>query len=324
MIEAVIVQVTLDKNMEFGVNFAALDGAGKLLGVAGNGAILNSAAGFTPASVLAGSAVNAATKGTSNSTTTGTSPPAIIDKTTSTSAISSTGKVSGGFAGNTTGFIQALEGFGETKVLACPRIMVLNKQRAEIHLGENMGYYTANVYQTSTNQTVNYLKVGTQLRLRPFVSSDGMIRLEVHPERSTGVFDSSGIPQTTSSQVTTNVMVPEGTTIVIGGLLDDEVIKEWEGLPLLSRLPWIGSLFRHTVETATRRELIVILTPHIWRPEAPAALNCLGRPRSLGLDARVSQRPRQEARDGASLYQLLAPAVCPDGDSPPNMPPPGP
>lgn len=160
---------------------------------------------------------------------------------------------------------------------------------------------------------MNYLKVGTQLRLRPFVSSDGMIRLEVVPERSTGVLDDKGIPQTKSTQVTTNVLVPDGKTIVIGGLLDDEDDTTWEGLPILSRLPWIGFLFRHTVKTTAKKELIVILTPHIWHPECPQGLNALGPPSTLGLEERVAQRPYAEAQDAPNLYKLLVPAaICPN------------
>ena len=64
-----------------------------------------------------------------------------------------------GFVSNsTTGFIRALETMGETKVLACPRLLVLNKQRAEIHLGKQLGYQTSTVSQTSTTQTVQFLE----------------------------------------------------------------------------------------------------------------------------------------------------------------------
>ena len=92
----------------------------------------------------------------------------------------------GWVGGSTTGFIQALETLGETKVLAAPRLLVLNKQRAEVHLGDQLGYVTSTQTQTSTTETVNFMPTGTQLRLRPFVSSDGMIRMEIHPERSSG------------------------------------------------------------------------------------------------------------------------------------------
>ncbi len=296
LIEAVIVQVNLKKGMDLGVNFALLDGAGKALAVMGDGAAINAAAGFTPASVLAAGGQLAS----------GYAPsPA-------------TNGLKFGFVSNsTTGFISALETMGETKVLACPRLLVLNKQHAELHLGQNLGYQTSTVSQTSTTENVQFLSIGTQLRLRPFVSSDGMVRMEIHPERSTGSLDASGIPQTDVTQVTSNILIPDGATIVIGGLFDNQLDENWSGLPLLSRLPWIGILFRHTTTATTRTELIVILTPHIWRPECPQGLNYLGPPRSLGLERRVMQAPLGTGKDPPSLYETPPPDAIAVPASPP-------
>ncbi len=92
-----------------------------------------------------------------------------------------------GFINNSvSSFIQALEGVSQVNVLASPRILVLNKQRAEIQLGNRYGYQTLVQTYTSTIQQVSFLNTGTLLRFRPFISHDGMIRMEVHPERSRG------------------------------------------------------------------------------------------------------------------------------------------
>ena len=292
LIEAVIVSVKLNKGMDLGINYAVLDGAGKTLGVVGNGALINAAAGFTPASVLA-----AGGKLASGFTQTN-------------------GGLNFGWVGNnTTGFIQALETFGETKVLASPRLLVLNKQPAQLHVGDQLGYVTSTVSQTSTTQTVNFLNTGTQLMLRPFVSSDGMIRMEIHPERSTGALDANGIPQTNTSAMTSNVLIPDGVTIVIGGLIDTEVDKNWTGLPFLSRIPLFGYLFRNTVDNTTKEELVVILTPHIVRPECPEATNYLGRPQSLGSGAAGgATAARRGPRRREPLRTRVAAAVdCPSG-----------
>jgi type IV pilus secretin PilQ/predicted competence protein len=293
LIEAVILQVKLEKDMELGINFAVLDGAGNALGVLGNGAAINAAAGFTPASVL-------------------TAGGKLVGTASSGFAENANGVKFGWVGNNTTGFLRALETRAETKVLASPRLLVLNKQRAEIQLGDRLGYQTATQTQTSTVQKVEFMDVGTLLRLRPFVSSDGVIRMEIHPERSSGALDDAGVPQTHSAQVTTNVMIPDGATIVIGGLIDNETRKDWEGIPFLSRIPVLGYLFRHTIDDTTKKELIVILTPHIVRPECPAATNYLGRPRALGLEGRVSQLPCAEAKDGPSLFEIPPPAACPE------------
>ena len=199
LIEAVIVQVKLEKDGTWPRVSRCSTVPGKVATVLGSGGGVNSAAGFSPSSVLT----------TAGKLSTGLAGNAYGMKI--------------GFVGDSvTGFINALETKGDTKVLAAPRILVLNKQRAEIHLGDQLGYATQTTTQTSTSEEVKYLNIGTQLRFRPFVSSDGMIRLEIHPERSTGKLDDNGIPQTNTAQLTTNVLIPDGTTIVLGGLIDTE------------------------------------------------------------------------------------------------------
>ena len=111
---------------------------------------------------------------------------------------------------------------GKTNVLATPRVLVLNKQRAEIQLGHRLGYRTLVTNLTSTVQQIQFLNTGTLLRLRPFISDDGMIRMEIHPERSTGAIDANGVPQTNTARMTTNVLVPNGATLVIGGLIENQ------------------------------------------------------------------------------------------------------
>ena len=103
--------------------------------------------------------------------------------------------------------------------------------------------------------------------------------------------------------------VPNGATIMIGGLIDTEVEKDWQGIPFLSRLPYVGYLFRHTVDTLTKHELIVLITPHIWNSHCPQALNYLGPPRSENLEHRVRQEePFLEHPGEESLYEQIAPS----------------
>jgi general secretion pathway protein D len=260
----------------------------------GSGAALNAAAGFPPAKVIDSAG-----------------------KVVSGFASDSNGLKFGFVGESATGFVKALESMGETKVLAAPRIFVVNKQSAQIHLGDCLGYKSDVTTQTNTSQNVNFVNVGTQLAIQPFVSSDGMVRMGVHPARTTGHIDSGGVPQTSGTDVTTNVIVADGQTIVIGGLIDSEINRDWDGLPFFSRLPWIGYMFRHTVDSSTKKELVVILTPHIQRPNCPDALNYLGQPRTLGLTGRVSQSPHQEARDRPSLFDLARPEGCPPGQPQP-------
>jgi len=168
--------------------------------------------------------------------------------------------------GSTFAFLQALETIGDTHVVATPRVMCLNKQRAEIHIGSELGYVSTTVTETAAMQSVEFLEVGTHLVIRPFISSDGMVRMEVHPELSTGsvrVEQGFTLPDKEVTQVTTNVMCPDRSTVVIGGLIREDLVTTANQIPVLGNLPLIGVAFRQRVEEIDRREIIVLLTPRI-------------------------------------------------------------
>ena len=163
-------------------------------------------------------------------------------------------------------FISALETVGDTNVVASPHLMCLNKQRAEILIGSQLGYVNTTVTETSSTQSVSFLEVGTQLRLRPFIASDGNIRMEVHPELSTGSVRIEGgltLPNKDVTQVTTNIMVRDGSTVIIGGLIRSDLETSGAQIPFLGSSPVIGPLFRQKKETTGKHEIIVLITPRI-------------------------------------------------------------
>ncbi len=168
--------------------------------------------------------------------------------------------------GSLAAFIDALETVGDTNVIAAPRLMCLNKQRAEILIGDQKGFVSTTQTETATTQTVEFLDVGTQLRIRPFISSDGMIRMEVHPELSTGDVQLVGtfaLPNKTVTQVTTNIMCYDGCTVILGGLIREDLATSASQIPFVGSLPVIGTAFRRKTDTTTRNELIVLITPRI-------------------------------------------------------------
>ena len=277
LIEAVILTLTLDKGQEFGVNFAVINSAGSVLSVVGNGALLNTAVGFDPLRALTADGLLRGNAGRGF-------------------AADEHGLRTGFTGGNVTGFVKALEKIGKTEVLATPRLLVLNKQLAELQLGDRLGYQTFSQSAVSTVGQVQFLDVGTQLRVRPFVSRDGMIRMEVHPEKSSGSVDkTTGVPQSSTSEVTTNVMVPDGSTMVIGGLMERTVEKNQAGVPWLSGLPGIGALFRERNQTTRKKELIVLLTPRIWNANDPQGLNKTGSPPWIAPMPAAQTAPSQTA-----------------------------
>ncbi len=163
-------------------------------------------------------------------------------------------------------FLDALESIGDTNVIASPRLLVLNKHRAEIQIGEKKGYVSTTVTETSATQSVEFLDIGALLRLRPFISSDGLIRMEVHPELSDGSVDTESgftLPNKEVTEVTTNIMVADGCTVIIGGLMREQLTDTTTQVPLVGNLPFFGPVFRNKEEKVERREVLVLITPRI-------------------------------------------------------------
>jgi type IV pilus assembly protein PilQ len=176
-------------------------------------------------------------------------------------------------------FVRALQAITDTTVLANPRVVTMNKQRGEVLLGRRDGFLTTTVTETSTTQSVEYLETGTRLIFRPYISGDQLVRLEIHPEDSNGGVNDEGLPFKTTAEVTTNVMVRSGQTVVIGGLFrtrDSTVVTK---VPLLGDIPLLGQLFRSDDIQKLREEIIIVLTPHILDPGNADAF------RGAGLDA---------------------------------------
>ena len=164
-------------------------------------------------------------------------------------------------------FVSALETVANTTVLANPKVLALNKQRGEVLVGREDGYLTTTVTDTTTVQTVEFLKTGTRLTFRPYIGDDGYIRLEVHPEDSDGHVV-NGLPTKTTTEVTSNVMVKDGHTIVIGGLFRESGNAARSQIPWFGNIPIIGALFRNRTDQTTREEIIILLTPHIIKDDA--------------------------------------------------------
>jgi type IV pilus assembly protein PilQ len=87
--------------------------------------------------------------------------------------------------------------------------------------------------------------------------------MEVHPERSDGFINAAGLPDTTTTEVTTNVMCRDGATVVIGGLIEETVVDGVVRVPWLGSIPVLGGLFRNKTESTIRSELIILLTTRI-------------------------------------------------------------
>jgi type IV pilus assembly protein PilQ len=260
LIEATILRAALNEDNALGVDFALMGGVDfSTLSAAGTG----------PAGALSGSIINTPTNGAG-----GASSSTIVNngyaggQTGFTSAVPQGGLRVGLVKNNVAVFISALESITDTVVLANPKVLALNKQSGEVIVGRKDGYITTTVTETTQTQSVEFLDTGTRLIFRPFVGDDGYVRMEIHPEDSSGGLNSANLPFKITTEVTSNVMVKDGHTIVIGGLFRESSTTSRGQVPFLGNLPLAGVLFRNQRDNTVREEIIILLTPHIVKDDA--------------------------------------------------------
>jgi type IV pilus assembly protein PilQ len=177
----------------------------------------------------------------------------------------------GVISNNVAVFIRALEQITDTTVIANPKVLALNKQVGNVIVGRRDGYLTTTVTETTAVQQVEFLETGTQLTFRPFISTDGYVRMELHPEDSNGGLTTSELPFEETTEVTTNVLVRDGQTILIGGLFRESSREFREQVPVLGDVPVIGDAFRGRNDSIDREEVIILLTVHIIKNDADYA-----------------------------------------------------
>ena len=171
--------------------------------------------------------------------------------------------------------INALDTIGTTNLLSCPRVTALNRQEAKIHVGSKVAKITntlINAGSTTTSpittENVEFLDVGVKLSVTPVISDDNMITMKVKPEVSSvestiTTSDGSSIPVIRVSEAEASLVVKDGITVVLGGLMEDSKANTENQVPWLGRIPLLGALFRNRNKTDQKTELVIFLTPHI-------------------------------------------------------------
>jgi type IV pilus assembly protein PilQ len=179
-------------------------------------------------------------------------------------------------AGDASVFVRALDQVTDTMVLARPRIMALNRQRAQVMVGKRVAYLSTTATDTTTTQTVQYLDTGVKLMFRPFISKDDTIRMELYPSvssaelRTLAVGISEGlvqVPDEFTNEISTNVKVRDGQTLVLGGLFEEQTTVSNSQVPLLGDIPILGAAFSGHDNSVSRREIIFMITPKIVADE---------------------------------------------------------
>ena len=266
LIEATIVEVRLSDSFQAGIDWSRLGrpgGAGFVFGqtLGSKGFNFNSATG-------------AITKGGTNALGVASTAGLFAGYLNPASAV-----------GNIAASVTLLQQFGDTKVLSSPKLMVLNNQTAVLKVVDNLVYFTvqAQISQSNSNgaqnlqsitTTPNTVPVGVVMSVTPQISDSGNVNVDVRPTISrvlSFVQDPnpqlvnipSQIPQIQVREMESILQVASGNTAVLGGLMQDEVIRNTDAVPGLSNIPGVGKVFKGKNDATQKTELVIFLRPTI-------------------------------------------------------------
>ena len=171
---------------------------------------------------------------------------------------------------NAAAIISALDEVTDVRLLQTPSIFVRNNAEATLNVGSRIPISSVTVNPGLSNDTfsqVQYLETGIILKVRPRVTKDGMVFLDIVQEVSTpgDIPDQNGNVRINTRKVKTEAAVQAGDTVMLAGLISDSATRGSTGFPGLSRLPIIGGLFGKQTIGSERSEVIVLLTPTLVR-----------------------------------------------------------
>lgn len=167
-------------------------------------------------------------------------------------------------------FLDALVRDGNARVLANPKLTTLNGKEATMLVGQRIPFVTTGAVfaggGASQVQQIQKEEVGVKLSITPLINADGYITTTISPEVSSVVGfkgEQADLPVVATRQATTTVRLKDGGSVIIGGLLSEERTETVVKVPLLGDIPFFGKLFQHTNVTATKKDLIIEVTPRI-------------------------------------------------------------
>jgi general secretion pathway protein D len=260
-IEALIMEVSVNKNFNIGVEWRGLKdiGNGSLSGLGPNATGLGMA-GFTGSS--------------------------IIPQVSSTGALSMPAGFSLGVIGagiqigdilfpNIGAVLQAYQKDSDVSILSTPQLLTLNNEDAEINVGKNVPYITrSDTSATATQvfgQSYEYKDVGISLKITPNINEDQFVRLKIDQQVTKLTGEQTSTPTTLKRTAKTTVVIKDKETVVIGGLIDDSTSIDTQQIPCLGDIPLVGWLFKTRGSGREKSNLFIFITPHIVRNQAEAA-----------------------------------------------------
>ncbi len=274
-IEALIMEVSVDKSFELGVQWSAFDDTtinGKNAVVGGG---FSASGGFDPTSLVS-------TNGMAIGVVAGS-----VNLTTSQGTVS---------IPNLGALINALQTNQDVHILQTPKLLATDNEEASIVVGKVVPYQTRT--STSNNDTYNsyeYKDVGLTLKITPHISSGRNVRLEIYQELSAlsnASTDITTTPTTLNRTVQTTVIVQDQNMLVIGGLIDDNITNTVKKMPILGSIPILGHLFRYDSQTGNKTNLYIFITPRVVKNPSEA----------IGLTSDVQEKLTPEESGLIKLY----------------------
>jgi type II secretory pathway component GspD/PulD (secretin) len=161
---------------------------------------------------------------------------------------------------------------GKVKILSDPKVATMNGKQATINITTQVPYATSNISATgAATTTINYTTTGIQLTVTPVINADGRITLHLNPNISQpsatqptgGAAVTAGAVSVDTRQADTNVVVRDGETIVIGGIITDQITNNESSIPFFGDIPILGWLFKAKHVARQRVELLIFVTPKL-------------------------------------------------------------
>ena len=302
LVESLIVEVTASKLAEFGIQWQSV------LGSKGDGVV---GAIGTNSAVSGGNILSLAAGIASGSTS-------ALDSVGRGLNIALAPRVNGQY------YLGALANFlqnsGDANVLSTPNLMTLDNEEAKIVIGNNVPFVTGSYANTTGNNTVNPFTtverkdVGLMLRVRPQINENGTVKLAIYQEVSkidgNTLKDVNG-PTTSKRSIESNVLVEDGSIIVLGGLLEDSYQQAEDKVPLMGDIPVLGNLFRSENRSRKKTNLMVFLRPVVVRDAAASDALMLDRYDAIRALQQVAQ-PAPSAVMGSVSGAPVLPALRPE------------
>ena len=174
------------------------------------------------------------------------------------------GLVLGGASAVIEAQIAALEATNQGKIISSPKITTMDNVKATIKQGQDIPYITID---NEGRMNVSFKQALLELDVKPKITPDGSISMEIKATNDYADYarakDLAGNPPINRSEVESKIVVRDGDTIVIGGILKTEDYKAISGVPWLSKIPVLGWLFKSEAITKTRKQLVIFITPKL-------------------------------------------------------------